>query len=181
MGTGQVMWNMQLKGLHMCSQVLNLFSACQRGSLQPFQVWRYLLASPSMATSSQLQPVNLAPNHLCSPRSSNSGIPLGVWPIVCAAVSFSPSHIHSGSCTQISAGAPPTGSRCSIILLFEGIAESTHKTYQSALCRFAAWRQWWIHQWLVLTRQFFVTCSTSKNRKQPTIYTATQLYNSHPQ
>ena len=27
MGTGQVMWNMQLKGLHMCSQVLDLFNS----------------------------------------------------------------------------------------------------------------------------------------------------------
>ena len=67
------------------------------------------------------------------------GVPLRVWPIVCAAVSFSPSHIpwqYSGSCTWISAGAPPTGSSCSI-QLFEGIAESRHKTHQSALCRFA--------------------------------------------
>ena len=67
------------------------------------------------------------------------GVPLGLWPIICAAVSFSPSHIpwqYSGSCTRISAGAPPTGSSCSI-LLFEGIAGSRHKTYQSALCRFA--------------------------------------------
>jgi len=73
MGMGQAMWNMQLKGLHMCSQVL--INACQRGSLQPFQVSRYLLASPSMATSSQLQLMNRAANYLCSPQSSPSSVP----------------------------------------------------------------------------------------------------------
>jgi len=97
-----------------------------------------------MATSSQLQPVNLAPNRLCSPRSSNCGQNAWWCPTrslahrLCCRQFLSQPHPwqYSGSCTRISAGAPPTGSSCSI-LLFEGIAGSRHKTYQSALCCFA--------------------------------------------
>ena len=95
-----------------------------------------------MATSSQLQLMNQAA--FVHPRAATmdrmpGGIPLRVQPIICATIRFSHSHIpwqYSGSCTWISAGAPPTGSSCSI-QLFEGIAESRHKTHQSALCRFA--------------------------------------------